>query len=166
MYANIDRFTYSGKPMAHNELTEMDRWIISRMNTTIKLVDEYLEDYEPTKAVREIEMVVDDLSNWYVRRNRRRFWKEGKSLDKTGAYQTLSECLVDLATIMSPVAPFLGEWLFRNISRVIGQDAESVHLSFYPTVEETAIDKQLKHRMERSEEHTSVLQSRAHLVYR
>src|SRR5690625_1124097 len=148
MYANIDRFTYSGKPLAHNERTEMDRWIISRMNTTIKLVDEYLEDYEPTKAVREIEMVVDDLSNWYVRRNRRRFWKEGKSLDKTGAYQTLSECLVDLATIMSPVAPFLGEWLFRNISRVIGQDAESVHLSFYPTVEETAIDKQLEHRME------------------
>lgn len=148
MYANIDRFTYSGNPLVHCERTEMDRWILSRMNSTIKLVDEYLDEYEPTKAVREIEKVVDDLSNWYVRRNRRRFWKEGKSLDKTAAYQTLFECLFDLAKVMSPVAPFFGEWLYRNLNSVVGREEESVHLSFYPTVEETSIDKPLEHRME------------------
>ena len=148
MYANIDRFTYSGKSLAHAERTEMDRWIISRMNTTIKLVDETLEDFEPTKAVREIEKFVEELSNWYVRRNRRRFWKEGKSLDKTAAYQTLYECLVDLAKVMSPVSPYIGEWLYRNLNTVTGQDEDSVHISFYPTVQETSIDKQLEHRME------------------
>jgi isoleucyl-tRNA synthetase len=148
MYANIDRFTYSGKSLAHSERTEMDRWVISRMNTTIKLVDENLEDYEPTKAVREIEKFVEELSNWYVRRNRRRFWKEGKSLDKTAAYQTLYECLVDLAKVMSPVSPYIGEWLYRNLNTVTGQDEDSVHISFYPTVQETSIDKQLEHRME------------------
>jgi len=148
MYANIDRFTYSGKALVHTERKEMDRWIISRMNTTIKMVDEYLEVYEPTKAVREIERFVDELSNWYVRRNRRRFWKEGKSLDKTAAYQTLYECLVDLAKVVSPIAPFIGEWLYGNLNRVTGHDADSVHISFYPTVQETSIDKQLEIRME------------------
>lgn len=148
MYANIDGFTYSGAPLIHSERTEMDRWIISRINTTIKLVDEYLDEYEPTKAVREVEKFVEELSNWYVRRNRRRFWKEGKSLDKTAAYQTLYECLADLAKIISPVAPFTGEWLFMRLNRVTGQDEKSVHLSFYPTVEETSIDKQLEQRME------------------
>ncbi len=148
MYANIDRFNYSGKALVHSERTEMDRWIISRLNTTIKLVDEYLDDYEPTKAVREIEKFVEELSNWYVRRNRRRFWKEGKSIDKTAAYQTLYECLVNLAKLMSPVAPYVGEWLYRNLNNVTGQDEESVHISFYPTVQETSIDKQLELRMD------------------
>jgi isoleucyl-tRNA synthetase len=148
MYANIDRFNYSGKALAHSERTEMDRWIISRMNTTIKLVDEYLEDYEPTKAAREIEKFVDDLSNWYVRRNRRRFWKEGKSIDKTAAYQTLYECLINLAKVMSPLAPFVGEWLYRNLNSVTAMDEDSVHISFYPTVQETSIDKQLELKMD------------------
>ncbi|MDX1591788.1 MAG: DUF5915 domain-containing protein, partial [Balneolaceae bacterium] len=148
MYANIDGFTYSGSPLPKTERTEMDRWIISRLNTTVKQVDEYLEDYEPTKAAREVEMFVEELSNWYVRRNRRRFWKEGKSLDKTAAYQTLYECLVDLAKLVSPIAPYLGEWLYKKLNEVTGQDEDSVHLSFYPTVEETAIDRQLEHRME------------------
>jgi isoleucyl-tRNA synthetase len=148
MYANIDGFTYSGAPLPKSERTEMDRWIISRLNTTVKQVDEYLEEYEPTKAAREIEMFVEELSNWYVRRNRRRFWKEGKSLDKTAAYQTLYECLVNLAKLISPIAPYLGEWLYKKLNEVTKQDEDSVHLSFYPTVEETAIDKQLEHRME------------------
>ncbi|MEX0995147.1 MAG: isoleucine--tRNA ligase [Balneolaceae bacterium] len=148
MYANIDSFTYSGSPLSHSERTEMDRWIISRLNTSIKLVDEHLDEYEPTKAVREVEKFVEELSNWYVRRNRRRFWKEGKSLDKTAAYQTLYECLVDLAKIISPVAPFVGEWLFQRLNSVTNQDTESVHISFYPTVQETSIDKQLEHRMD------------------
>ena len=148
MYANIDGFTYSGSQIPVSDRVEMDRWIISRMNTTVKLVDEYLDDYEPTKTARTIENFVDELSNWYVRRNRRRFWKEGKSLDKQAAYQTLYECLVDLAKLISPIAPFLGEWLYQRLNEVTEADEESVHISFYPTVEETAIDKQLEHRME------------------
>ncbi|WP_069131995.1 isoleucine--tRNA ligase [Rhodohalobacter halophilus] len=148
MYANIDGFTYSGSPLPKSERTEMDRWVISRLNTTVKCVDEYLDEYEPTKAAREVERFVEELSNWYVRRNRRRFWKEGKSLDKTAAYQTLYECLVSLAKIISPTAPYLGEWLYQRLNEVTGQDEESVHISFYPTVEETAIDKQLERRMD------------------
>lgn len=148
MYANIDGFRYSGSPLPVSERPEMDRWIISRLNTTVKLVDEYLEDYEPTKAARAIEKYVEELSNWYVRRNRRRFWKEGKSIDKTSAYQTLYECLVSLAKLISPTAPFFGEWLYQQLNDVTGQDEISVHLSFYPTVEETAIDKQLERKMQ------------------
>jgi isoleucyl-tRNA synthetase len=148
MYANIDGFTYSGSQIPVSDRVEMDRWIISRLNTTVKLVDEYLDDYEPTKTARTIENFVDELSNWFVRRNRRRFWKEGKSLDKQAAYQTLYECLVDLAKLISPIAPFLGEWLYQRLNEVTEADEESVHISFYPTVEETAIDKQLEHRME------------------
>lgn len=148
MYANIDGFTYSGSPLANSERTEMDRWIISRLNSTIKLVDEFLEEYEPTKAARAVEDFVEELSNWYVRRNRRRYWREGKSLDKTAAYQTLYECLASLAKIISPIAPFLGEWLYQRLNEVTKHDEESVHISFYPTVEETAIDKQLELRIE------------------
>jgi isoleucyl-tRNA synthetase len=148
MYANIDGFTYSGASIPSAERTEMDRWVISRLNSTVKLVDEYLEDYEPTKAARAIENFVEELSNWYIRRNRRRFWKEGKSLDKTAAYQTLFECLLSLAKMMSPIAPFMGEWLFQRLNEVTKKDEESVHISFYPAVEETAIDKQLERRMD------------------
>ena len=148
MYANIDGFTYSGASLPSAERTEMDRWIISRLNSTIKQVDEYLDEYEPTKAAREVEDFVEELSNWYIRRNRRRFWKEGKSLDKTAAYQTLFECLLSLAKMMSPIAPFIGEWLYQRLNEVTGKDEQSVHISFYPAVEETAIDKQLEHRMD------------------
>jgi isoleucyl-tRNA synthetase len=159
MYANIDSFTYSGSQIPVTDRVEMDRWIISRLNTTVKLVDEYLDDYEPTKAARAIEDFVDELSNWYVRRNRRRFWKEGKSLDKQAAYQTLYECLVDLAKLLSPIAPFLGEWLYQRLNQVTEADEESVHISFYPTVEETAIDKQLEHRMQLGRQISSMVLS-------
>lgn len=159
MYANIDEFTYSGTPIPVSDRVEMDRWIISRLNTTVKLVDEYLDDYEPTKAARAVENFVEELSNWYVRRNRRRFWKEGKSLEKAAAYQTLYECLVDLAKLISPIAPFLGEWLYQRLNSVTQQDEESVHISFYPTVEETAIDKQLEHRMELAQQISSMVLS-------
>lgn len=148
MYANIDRWNYSGEAIPYAERTEMDRWIISRQYTTIKKVDAYMDEYEPTRAVREIEQFADDLSNWYVRRSRRRFWKEGKSLDKTAAYQTLYECLLNLAKLTSPVAPFIGEWLYKNLNDVTGFEEDSVHLSFYPTVEETAIDRDLEYRMQ------------------
>ena len=159
MYANIDGFTYSGTPIPVSDRHEMDRWIISKSNTTVKLVDEFLDEYEPTKAAREVEAFVEELSNWYVRRNRRRFWKEGKSLDKTAAYQTLYECLTDLSKLISPIAPFLGEWLFQKLNDVTDKDEESVHISFYPTVEETAIDKPLEYRMELARQISSMVLS-------
>ncbi|MDR8390664.1 isoleucine--tRNA ligase [Aliifodinibius sp. S!AR15-10] len=159
MYANIDGFVYSGSPIPSADRLEMDRWVISRLNSVVKKVDEYLDEYEPTKAAREIEDFVEELSNWYVRRNRRRFWKEGKSLDKTAAYQTLFECLLDVAKLISPFAPFLGEWLFQQLNEVTGEDEESVHISFYPTVEETAIDKSLEHRMKIARQISSMVLS-------
>ncbi len=157
MYANIDKWSFSGKPIPYTERTEMDRWIISRQFTTIKKVDTFMDDYEPTRATREIERFIDDLSNWYVRRSRRRYWKEGKSLDKTAAYQTLYECLVNLAKIASPVAPFISEWLYRNLNTVTNFEEESVHLTFYPTVEETAIDKDLEYRMQMARTISSIV---------
>ncbi len=148
MYANIDGFTFSGSQIPVSERPEIDQWVISRLNSTIKMVEEYLEDYEPTKAARELENFVEELSNWYVRRNRRRFWKEGNTLDKTAAYQTLYECLKSLSKMISPIAPFIGEWLYQNLNEVTEMEEDSVHLSFYPTVEETAIFKGLEHKME------------------
>jgi isoleucyl-tRNA synthetase len=147
MYANIDGWTYSGKPIPIADRNEMDRWIISRMFTTVKEADTFYDEYEPTKAARIIETFVEDLSNWYVRRSRRRFWREGKSLDKTAAYQTLFECLFNLSKIMSPLAPFYSEWLYQQLNAVKKHDEDSVHLSFFPTVEETSIDKALEYRM-------------------
>ncbi|MDR9418475.1 isoleucine--tRNA ligase [Gracilimonas sp.] len=148
MYANIDEFTFSGTAIPIADRPEIDKWVISRLNTTVKLVEEHLEDYEPTKAARQLEEFVEELSNWYVRRNRRRFWKEGNTLDKTAAYQTLYECLLSISKLISPIAPFVGEWLYQKLNDVTGQDEESVHLSFFPTVEETAINKALEHKME------------------
>jgi len=150
MYANIDGFDYSGNSVPVKDRPEMDRWIISRLFSTVKNVDTFLEDYEPTRAAREIEKFVEEMSNWYVRRNRRRFWKEGKTLDKTSAYQTLYECLINLSKLVSPIAPFMAEWLYQKLNSVTGLDEESVHISFYPTVEETAVDKQLEYKMERA----------------
>lgn len=148
LYANIDGFTYSGNQIPIPDRPEIDQWIISRLNTTIKMVEEYFEAYEPTKAAREMETFVEELSNWYVRRNRRRFWKSGTTLDKTAAYQTLYECLKSMSQLISPVAPFVGEWLYQRLNEVSKLDEESVHLSFFPTVEETAIFKNLEHKMD------------------
>lgn len=148
MYANIDGFTFSGPVIPIGDRPEIDQWIISRLNTTIKLMEEYFEAYEPTKAAREMEQFTEELSNWYVRRNRRRFWKSGTTIDKTAAYQTLYECLKNMARMMSPIAPFMGEWIYQRLNEVTGLDEESVHLSYYPTVEETAIFKQLEHKMD------------------
>lgn len=148
MYANIDGFSFSGTAIPIGDRPEIDKWVISRLNTTVKKVEEYFEDYEPTKAARELEDFVEELSNWYVRRNRRRFWKEGNTLDKTAAYQTLYECLSNLSKLISPIAPFVGEWLYQKLNEVTRQEEESVHLAFFPTVEETAINKALEHKME------------------
>jgi len=148
MYANIDGFTYSGSQIPVSDRPEIDQWIISRLNTTVKLMEEYFEEYEPTKAAREMEKFTEELSNWYVRRNRRRFWKSGTTLDKTAAYQTLYECLKNMSRMMSPIAPYMGEWIYQRLNEVLKSDEESVHLSFFPTVEETAIMKGLEHKMD------------------
>lgn len=148
MYANIDGFTYSGAQIPVSERPEIDQWIISRLNTTIKLMEEFFEEYEPTKAAREMEQFTEELSNWYVRRNRRRFWKSGTTLDKTAAYQTLYECLKNMSRMMSPIAPFMGEWIYQRLNEVSKLDEDSVHLSYFPTVEETAIFKGLEHKMD------------------
>ncbi|RNC84358.1 MAG: isoleucine--tRNA ligase [Balneola sp.] len=148
LYANIDGFNYSGNQIPIPDRPEIDQWVISRLNTVIKKVEEFFEDYEPTKAAREMETFVEELSNWYVRRNRRRFWKSGTTLDKTAAYQTLYECLKTISQLISPIAPFMGEWLYQRLNEVSKLDEESVHLSFFPTVEETAIFKNLEHKMD------------------
>ncbi|MCS7083137.1 MAG: isoleucine--tRNA ligase [Bacteroidetes bacterium] len=149
LYANVDGFCYQGERLPPASRSEMDRWILSRLNSTIKAVDGYLEDYDPTRAARAIEAFVDELSNWYVRRNRRRFWKSDMGLDKVAAYQTLYECLLNTAKLMAPIAPFFAEWLYQNLNGVTGREPyESVHLAFFPVVEETAIDAVLEYRME------------------
>jgi len=148
LYANIDGFTNQHPTIAVKERPEMDRWIISRMNTVIQEVDQMYAAYEPTRAVRHIEEFVEELSNWSVRRSRRRFWKEGDSSDKIAAYQTLFECLLSTSKLMSPVAPFVSEWLYQRLSEVVSQGEVSVHLSYYPTVNAADIDQDLEHRMD------------------
>ncbi|MEC8141116.1 MAG: isoleucine--tRNA ligase [Bacteroidota bacterium] len=150
MYANIDGFNANTSHIPVPDRPEIDRWIISRLNTTIKQVEEYFDSYEPTRAARQMETFVEELSNWYVRRNRRRFWKSGTTLDKTAAYQTLHECLLSMSQLMSPIAPFISEWLYQRLINTMPAYEESVHLSFFPTVEETAILPALEHKMERA----------------
>ena len=150
MYANIDGFNPNTSHIPVPDRPEIDRWIISRLNTTIKQVEEYFDAYEPTRAARQMETFVEELSNWYVRRNRRRFWKSGTTLDKTAAYQTLHECLLSMSQLMSPIAPFISDWLYQRLINTMPAYEESVHLSFFPTVEETAILPALEHKMERA----------------
>jgi isoleucyl-tRNA synthetase len=150
MYANIDEFNANTAHIPVPDRPEIDRWIISRLNTTIKQVEQFFDKYEPTRAAREMETFVEELSNWYVRRNRRRFWKSGATLDKTAAYQTLHQCLLSMSQLMSPIAPFLSEWMYQRLTNDLVGFEESVHLSFFPTVEETAIIPALEHKMERA----------------
>ncbi len=154
-YANIDGFTYDAKRIPVGERTELDRWITSRLNTTIIEVDAALDDYNPTRAARAVETFVEELSNWYIRRSRRRFWKDaagdagdGTADGKEAAYQTVYESLVTVAKLMAPIAPFFAEWLFRALDEVTGKETvESVHLTDFPPVEEAAVDADLEHRM-------------------
>jgi isoleucyl-tRNA synthetase len=148
LYANIDGFTNQHPTIPVKERPEMDRWIISRMNTVIQDVDQMYAAYEPTRAVRHMEEFVEELSNWYVRRSRRRFWKEGDTSDKIAAYQTLFECLLTTSKLMSPVAPFVSEWFYQRLSEVVSQGEESVHISQYPMVNPADIDLDLEHRMD------------------
>jgi isoleucyl-tRNA synthetase len=149
LYANIDNFSYKEADIAIKNRPEIDRWIISLLNSLTKEVDGYYADFEPTKAARAIQNFVDEhLSNWYVRLCRRRFWKGEYTADKISAYQTLYNCLETIAKLMAPIAPFFSDQLFLDLNAVTEKDrSESVHLSNYPVFHEELVDKSLEERM-------------------
>ena len=159
LYANVDGFDYSQPDVPLNERPEIDRWILSLLNTLVKDVDGYYDTYEPTRAGRAIsEFVNDNLSNWYVRLNRRRFWGGGMTTDKLSAYQTLYTCLETVAKLMSPIAPFYGDQLFCDLIAVTGRETvESVHLSDFPKYDEALIDKDLEERMRMAQDVSSMV---------
>ena len=159
LYANVDGFDYSQPDVPMNERPEIDRWILSLLNTLVKDVDGYFDSYEPTRAGRAIsEFVGDNLSNWYVRLNRRRFWGGGMTEDKLSAYQTLYTCLETVAKLMAPIAPFYADRLFCDLIAVTGREkVESVHLSDFPKCNESAIDKDLEERMKMAQDVSSMV---------
>ncbi|MEG1909843.1 MAG: isoleucine--tRNA ligase, partial [Bacteroidales bacterium] len=150
LYANIDNFTYAEAEMPMCNRPEIDRWILSELHSLIKNVDAFYGDYEPTKAARAIQSFVDEhLSNWYVRLSRRRFWKGNYTEDKISAYQTLYTCLLNLAKLCSPIAPFFAERLYKDLNMVTAKEqAISVHLTDFPLSDPNCIDADLEERME------------------
>jgi isoleucyl-tRNA synthetase len=150
LYANVDGFTYNEPDIPVNERPEIDRWILSLLNSLIKEVDEYYDAYEPTRAGRLIsDFVNDHLSNWYVRLNRRRFWGGGMTADKLSAYQTLYTSLETVSKLMAPISPFYSDRLFTDLASVTGRDrAESVHLTDFPVCDESVINRTLENRMQ------------------
>ncbi len=161
IYANIDGFAWKEEEVPVNERPEIDRWILSELNSLIKTVDTAYSEYEPTKAGRALEYFLDaHLSNWYVRLCRRRFWKGEYTRDKISAYQTLYHCLEVIARLASPIAPFFMDRLFTDLNKVSGRrNAESVHLSDMPQSEEQFIDKDLEERMETAQKISSMVLS-------
>ena len=158
LYANIDGFTFEGPEIPYKNRTELDRWILSLLNSLVKEVDACYADYEPTKATRAIQdFVTEHLSNWYIRLSRRRFWKGDYSDDKKAAYQTLYTCLDTLSRLMAPVAPFFADQLFSDLNNCSKKDRnESVHLANFPEVNEELIDKNLEERMQLAQEISSM----------
>jgi len=161
LYANIDKFVFAEKEVPLKDKPEIDRWILSELNSLIKNVDKSFTNYEPTKAGRFIETFVDEhLSNWYVRLCRRRFWKGEYTQDKISAYQTLYHCLEVVAQLSSPIAPFFFDKLFNDLNKITGrQKVDSVHLSVFPIAEDAAIDKELEERMEMAQKISSMVLS-------
>lgn len=157
LYANVDGFDFSEKEIPLEKRPEIDRWIISLLNSLIKEVDESYNDYEPTRAGRAIsEFVTDNLSNWYVRLNRKRFWG-GNGDSKLAAYQTLYTCLETVARLMAPIAPFFADQIFLDLNRATGKDtSESVHLADFPTYDENLVDKILEERMQLAQDISSM----------
>lgn len=167
LYANVDGFEFGEKLIPIDERSEMDQWILSSLNSLIKEVTKSLDDYEPTQAGRAIEYFLNEqLSNWYVRLCRRRFWKpvnknnsEGLK-DKTAAYQTLYECLQTICGLMAPVAPFFSDWLFKNLNEVTQKSkSESIHLTDFPVADESSINSALEKRMALAQDISSLILS-------
>ncbi|MEO6228714.1 MAG: isoleucine--tRNA ligase [Ferruginibacter sp.] len=161
LYANVDGFAFKEVAIPIKERPEIDQWILSALNTLIKSVQESMDDFEPTQAGRAIEDFVDaQLSNWYVRLCRRRFWKGEYENDKISAYQTLYTCLETLTGLMAPIAPFFADWLFNNLNGVTSRyDYESVHHIDFPMADESIIDTDLEKRMLLAQEASSLILS-------
>lgn len=161
LYTNLDKFNFSEAYMPLTERTELDRWILSELHTLIEKVDEYYADYEPSKAARAISHFTQEyLSNWYVRLSRRRFWKGDYQKDKIAAYQTLYECLLTIAKLAAPIAPFFMDRLYQDLVKTTKtEDFESVHLADFPKAERTIIDKTLERKMERAQSISSLVLS-------
>jgi isoleucyl-tRNA synthetase len=161
LYANLDGFSYEEENIAIDKRTESDQWVLSKLNTMVAKVDEAYNNYEPTKAAREIQnFIIDDLSNWYVRLNRKRFWKGQYNEDKISAYQTLYTCLLKVAQLGSPIAPFYMDQLFSDLNSVSNQiKKESIHLTDFPKVEEQLINEELESKMELAQKISSLIHS-------
>ena len=161
LYANIDGFDYIEPEVEHDQRPELDRWILSELNTLIGAVDGFYNDYEPTKAGRAISDFVDEhLSNWYVRLSRRRFWKGEYSTDKISSYQTLYHCLETIAQLAAPIAPFFMDKLFIDLNNATGRkDVESVHLTRFPVQDASLVDSALEERMELAQKISSMVLS-------
>ncbi|MEO0095568.1 MAG: isoleucine--tRNA ligase [candidate division WOR-3 bacterium] len=149
-YANIDNFNPVGKKLSRENLTKLDLWILSRTNSLIKKCDYHYNDYDVASVVKEVENYFDELSNWYLRRNRRRFWKSENDLDKETAYIVLYNCLLNLIKIISPIIPFWTEDMYQNLVRSVDQNAPlSIHLCDFPEVDESMINQELEDEVAR-----------------
>lgn len=158
LYANVDKFSYNEPEVPVQERPEIDRWILSLLNSLIKEVTEAYEKYEPTRAGRAIQdFVIENLSNWYVRLSRKRYWGGEYSTDKVSAYQTLYKCLETVALLAAPIAPFYTERLFQDLNAVTGRFDGSVHLAKFPTADETLINSQLEERMQLAQQISSMV---------
>ncbi|MES2702189.1 MAG: isoleucine--tRNA ligase [Bacteroidota bacterium] len=161
LYANVDNFTFKESYIPLQSRPEIDRWILSALQTLVKQVEASLDDYEPTQAGRAMEVFLDEqLSNWYVRLCRRRFWKGEYEHDKICAYQTLYECLETLSRLMAPIAPFFADWLYQNLNNVTGRHNKgSVHLADFPSADDSRIDASLEERMRLAQDISSLVLS-------
>ncbi|HRP89857.1 MAG TPA: isoleucine--tRNA ligase [Edaphocola sp.] len=161
LYANVDGFRFEESYIKLEERPEIDRWILSSLNTLVKDVNQYLDEYEPTQAGRAVERFVDEqLSNWYVRLCRRRFWKGEYEFDKICAYQTLFECLITLSKLIAPISPYFADWLYNNLNKVSGkEDSESVHHVSFPKIVLSAVDSDLEKRMQKAQDICSLVLS-------
>ena len=164
LYGNVDGFTGAEQQVPVSERPEIDRWVLSLLNTVVRNVTEALDDYEPTRAARAISTFVsDDLSNWYVRLNRKRFWGTGLSTDKLAAYQTMLTCLTTVARLMAPFSPFFADRLYRDLTapaaEAQGKEPVSVHLTDFPKVDESLVDPALEKRMNMAQVVTSLVLS-------
>ena len=161
LYANVDKFTFKEEYIPVQQRPEIDQWILSSLHSLITKVIQHFDEYEPTLAGRLIEDFLDrQLSNWYVRLCRRRFWKGEYEHDKISAYQTLYECLETIARLMAPISPFFADWLFNNLNEVTGrQQVDSVHHSLFPVASDTYIDELLEERMRLAQDASSLILS-------
>ncbi|MFC5284338.1 isoleucine--tRNA ligase [Pedobacter alpinus] len=161
LYANIDKFSYAEPEIDLENRPEIDQWVISLLNTLTKEVDEFYNDFEPTKAARSIQNFVDEhLSNWFVRLSRRRFWKGDYTEDKISAYQTLYTCLITISKLMSPIAPFFSDNLYNDLNAVTKKEnCESVHLANFPAYNNSLVNKDLEERMALAQDISSMILS-------